>query len=520
MDNWDIILECGFDDEFAARKNFYHDACVYVLAMSNGSTKIGMSQQFLSRIIQIEHDTGLEVVNACHSRYMPNQAARALEARLHNYFKEYLCWRREYFNITFDEGVQKLCEALCSSDALKNPASPKVSLFEEFKNFIGNKLRYVVDRNRWCIYEKPSSRSELPGWCSHKPEPYWYYSLMVGFQEYLESKGELTRKMKDSSYAERTMKDILERIKSTPEYRVCLSDFDRQPYLINCKNGVVDLRTGTLLPHNPALLLTLNTNVEYRGLNYHSEEVDIFLKYIMPDAETRKAVLRFLGYALTGYNTEHVAMHICPPSADDACDELRRLVMSTFDEYYFEGPMEWEYVRNRWKWVDFFTHKSTKDYVDFYRHHKFAHFTHERLILGRYLSKKVHPQAVDMLTDKFINSEDFLRCFSRRPCWKALVFEDDLEFCNKEDIRRFLQVKLSYDWKVCAGFHLTSADALSGFLSVLVQAAMDWFQASEGGTKKGLIESPQMKAYKKSYLQKHGVNLSKREFEKWLYDTN
>ncbi len=40
-------------------------------------------------------------------------------------------------------------------------------------------------------------------------------------------------------------------------------DFDAHPHLLNALNGVVDLRTSTLLPHDPALYLTKITAAEY-----------------------------------------------------------------------------------------------------------------------------------------------------------------------------------------------------------------------------------------------------------------
>ena len=41
--------------------------------------------------------------------------------------------------------------------------------------------------------------------------------------------------------------------------------FDQQPDLLNVGNGVVDLRTGELRDHDPALLLTTLTPVHCQG---------------------------------------------------------------------------------------------------------------------------------------------------------------------------------------------------------------------------------------------------------------
>ena len=48
-----------------------------------------------------------------------------------------------------------------------------------------------------------------------------------------------------------------------PLVLVEVEDWDAYPHLLNTPTGVVDLRDGTLLPHDPALRLTLGTSVGY-----------------------------------------------------------------------------------------------------------------------------------------------------------------------------------------------------------------------------------------------------------------
>jgi putative DNA primase/helicase len=74
-------------------------------------------------------------------------------------------------------------------------------------------------------------------------------------------------------------------------------DLDADPLLLNCPNGVVDLRTGELIPHNPALLLTKMT-----GTAYHPDAAGPaftgFLERVQPDPAMRAFLARLLGHAL------------------------------------------------------------------------------------------------------------------------------------------------------------------------------------------------------------------------------
>ena len=47
------------------------------------------------------------------------------------------------------------------------------------------------------------------------------------------------------------------------ELRGNASDFDHDPYLFNCQNGTLDLRTGKLRPHDPSDMISKQATVNY-----------------------------------------------------------------------------------------------------------------------------------------------------------------------------------------------------------------------------------------------------------------
>jgi putative DNA primase/helicase len=67
----------------------------------------------------------------------------------------------------------------------------------------------------------------------------------------------VTRKSENST----RMKAILEHAR--PKLSIVQNELDAHPMLLNVKNGVVDLKTGQLLPHNPKLLLSQIANTTF-----------------------------------------------------------------------------------------------------------------------------------------------------------------------------------------------------------------------------------------------------------------
>jgi putative DNA primase/helicase len=76
-------------------------------------------------------------------------------------------------------------------------------------------------------------------------------------------------------------------------------ELDTDLWLLNCQNGIVDLRTGQLLPHDPKHLMTRICAAKYLPDSVPGlwEQT---VTAILPDPEVRAFVQRVAGYSLTG----------------------------------------------------------------------------------------------------------------------------------------------------------------------------------------------------------------------------
>lgn len=84
------------------------------------------------------------------------------------------------------------------------------------------------------------------------------------------------------------------------------ASFDANPFLLSVDNGTVDLRDGSIQPHDRDDRITLMIPIEYHP-NVLAPRWDRFLSEVFPNQPDTPAFLqRLFGYALTGLNQEHI----------------------------------------------------------------------------------------------------------------------------------------------------------------------------------------------------------------------
>ena len=95
---------------------------------------------------------------------------------------------------------------------------------------------------------------------------------------------------------------------------ILAEEFDNNPDLLNCNNGVVNLRTGELTEHNKNQRFTYATKINYVPGASTKHWID-FLEQVVGNWEEIKDFLKMaVGYSLTGHTKEECLFYIYGPT--------------------------------------------------------------------------------------------------------------------------------------------------------------------------------------------------------------
>ena len=195
----------------------------------------------------------------------------------------------------------------------------------------GDRLRYLQDTDRWLTYSA-GLWSRAP-----KSQNACLYPFVIKAAEILkanaadedENKIAATFRGKNIQYAFNFLKGLDSVI-------IKQRDLDNHPELLNCLNGVIDLQTGKLMTAAPELLLTQQCAAIYTG--ERNPIVEKFLHDILPDEETLAALIRWLGYCLTGEVSEEKAF-LFYGSGGNGKGTLTLLLMNLLYDYATSLPV-------------------------------------------------------------------------------------------------------------------------------------------------------------------------------------
>ena len=181
--------------------------------------------------------------------------------------------------------------------------SGHLGMADQFAQFAGGKLIHVFgigwhiwDGTRWKLDEAGHTQRMLKDLLRRE----WMRAFAIPDTD------KRRRRISEIARCESApgMKGVLYCASFLDAFATVADDLDPDPYLVNCANGTLDLRTGELHAHNAADKITKVTRGAYH-LDAAGELWPAFLKKVLPDNDIRGYLQRVCGVALLGKVIEH-----------------------------------------------------------------------------------------------------------------------------------------------------------------------------------------------------------------------
>ena len=176
----------------------------------------------------------------------------------------------------------------------------------------GHKIRFCVDQNVWYIWNEHQWQMD-----TRNNAKIVKLAKRTGQKIYaecadIEDKGERLERVKWAKKSEekKRITDMIFLAQTEDEIEIEAKQLDADPYLLNCKNGVIDLKTGELRPHAPTDFMTKYVPIEYDPKASCPKWEEAIMKYMGADQDEMKAselvffLQRAVGYSLTADKSE------------------------------------------------------------------------------------------------------------------------------------------------------------------------------------------------------------------------
>lgn len=168
-------------------------------------------------------------------------------------------------------------------------------------------MRYAVAQKSWVVWDGKIWRKEndnaalgkiieFVGTTRKSAKDFHLRGLLIE----AEAADKLVRKI--SNY--RFLSNALRLAAAMPGMPIEEKEFDSNPLVLNCQNGILDLKTKELLPHDPKYFCTKLANVSFDEKATAPLWENFIERIFRHDKSLPEYIHTVLGYCLTGLNTE------------------------------------------------------------------------------------------------------------------------------------------------------------------------------------------------------------------------
>lgn len=175
-----------------------------------------------------------------------------------------------------------------------------------FVDTYGDWIRYNFDNKNWVIYDGKTWIKDTTQQVKNLADKMIREMQQEYFDAFSTDKNKAEAMLKNIKHLSSSSgKDaMLKEALHIKEIATLNKDYDTNPYLLNCENGVVNLRTGEIIPHDRSLMLSKNTHIEIDMQNSPKEWLKTLQGIFQEDNGVIAFVKKAIGYTLTGDTRE------------------------------------------------------------------------------------------------------------------------------------------------------------------------------------------------------------------------
>lgn len=161
-----------------------------------------------------------------------------------------------------------------------------VSMKKLFKYFINLRKIYCCNNNLYFYNEELGYLQRIP-----EGEEALYIRKNIDFDI-------------GCNLSSRHVEELIRRLKSEPEINIKYEEFNSNPYLINCKNGVVDVVNNKLFHHDVNYKFTycIDANYSESEIKYGKETTKFFKTSLENNEDKIRLLLEVIGYLISDFN--------------------------------------------------------------------------------------------------------------------------------------------------------------------------------------------------------------------------
>ncbi len=192
-------------------------------------------------------------------------------------------------------------------DELAGMSWDGISIAQQWVSLHENTFAYVPADSKWLMWD--GRRWDDDGRLRHEHSAQRMVQTMLERAKQVEKEnpdvGKALVKEARKLTSATQISSLIRNARSDPRVVAVPEDFDKDSSLVTLDNGVFNLETMSLSPHDPSMMLTRKMNASFnpqapQGRWYR------FMQEVLPDPAVRSYLQRVCGYMLTGKMTERV----------------------------------------------------------------------------------------------------------------------------------------------------------------------------------------------------------------------